>query len=255
MTDHHGPGLNDKKLAFTDRLMLRHIDGLTAVTEALRMRSMRLLSLPEERCIFAVNGIEIPPKHAPWTGRPAVVQIANLQRPKGHVTALRAAAIIRRRIGDLKWTCVGRLSDPPTEYLRQVRALIKDLDLTDCVTLTGLLTDIGPQLRQAHVGVLTSDSEGLPLSILEYMAAQLPVVMTDVGQGPAILKAAEAGTTAPPGDAETFAERVLELLTDSGGRRRKLGENGRDCVIKHYSIEAMAEQVHQLYTLLLASRN
>ncbi len=102
---------------------------------------------------------------------------------------------------------------------------------------------------------MTSDADGLSLSILEYMAARLLVVRTDVGQGPAILRAAEAGTTAPPGDAETFADRVLELMTDSVGTRRKLGENGRDCVIKHFSLESMAEQMHQLYTPLLASRN
>jgi len=253
VTDQDGPGLHNKKQAFLDRLILRNVDGLVTVTEALRDRAKRLLHLDDSNCIYVINGVDIPPTHKAWEGRPTVVQLANLHWPKDHVTAVRAAAILSKQIDGLRWVCAGRVAEPATDYVREVRDLIGSMGLSETMVLAGEVSDIKALLKEAHVGVLTSEFEALPLSVLEYMAARLPVVMTDVGQGPTIVRSAEAGKIAPAGDAERVAEALRGVLVDPRGAQQ-MGANGRAYVVEHCSVGAMTQQVHNLYLRLFESR-
>ena len=108
-------------------------------------------------------------------------------------------------------------------------------------------------LRQAHVGVLSSDLEGLPLAILEYMSESLPVAATQVGQVPAILSASGGGVVVSTGDPAALAEEVVRLLR-SETLRQELGAAGRRHVVEKFSVEAMLLQVRELYTELFAER-
>ena len=250
--DHHGPALGDWKMGLYDWLMLRHVDAYIAVTKELRARAARLLALPEDRCLFLPNGVEIPPPSPPWRGRPTVIQVANLRPPKGHATAMCAAARLRESLPDLRWVCVGKIPEGPSDYLKEVQGLMDSLKLSGCVEILGARKDVPALLRQAHVGVLTSDVEGLPMAILEYLAEQLPVVMTDVGQGPAILRDARAGLVVPPADPDRFAEALREIWRDPDEARR-MGERGRAYVAAHCGMDAMVERVRSVYESLLAT--
>jgi glycosyltransferase involved in cell wall biosynthesis len=167
---------------------------------------------------------------------------------------MRAAALLRQSIPALKWICVGKISNPADGYVNELRELIKELRLTSCVKFTGELDDVRAVLRKAHVGVLTSDSEGLPVALLEYMAEQLPVVVTDVGQCSALVSEAESGSVVPPSDPAQCAKAILDILKNPVSAR-KMGENGRNYVGRHFSIEAMVQRVDKLYTDLLARRD
>lgn len=251
--DHHGPALYDKKLGLYDWLFLRNVDAYIAVTEELRQRASRLLKLPEDQCLFLPNGIDIFEPHEPWQGRPTVVHVANFIWPKNHALSVRVAAIVRKQIPDLHWICVGRIFEPIDDYTKEVLQLIDSLDLSDCVTLTGVRNDVRELLRESNIGVLTSDSEGFPISVLEYMAEQLPVVVTSVGQCPSLITDAHAGATASPGDAEKFAENVIHLLHNPQ-HCQELGTHGRQYVIKHYSVDEMVRQVRLLYSKLMSEK-
>jgi glycosyltransferase involved in cell wall biosynthesis len=252
--DHHGPALHDRKMSFYDWIFLRGVDAYIAVTEELQKRAVKLLNFSEERCLFIPNGIEIFDRHDYWGGRPTVIQVANLKWPKNHVLAMHVAAIVRKSIPNLNWICVGRIADPPDNYIKDVRQLISSLDLATSVTLLGARSDVRALLRQANVGVLTSDSEGLPISLLEYMAEQLPVVVTSVGQCPAIVREFQSGIIVPPGNAGEFAKSLVELLRDSV-RARELGNNGRACVAKYFSVEVMTQKIISLYNTLLDTKS
>lgn len=248
--DHDGPALGNRKLTLYDWLMLRSADGYIAVSRALRQRAAKLLKLSEERCVYVCNGIDVPPPRDPWQGRPTVIQVANIHWPKGHSTAVRAAAIVRQRFPDLQWICVGRVGDPSSSYVRDVQELVDSLDLSGCVKLIGESLQVNSLLREAHVGVLTSDAEGLPLSLLEYMAGQLPVVTTEVGEGPTIVREAQAGIVVPPGDPQAVAEGISTLLADPADAQL-MGRRGHAHVVSHFSIDNMARQVDSLYRRLL----
>jgi len=248
--DHAGPRVGSRKLMVLDRLFLRHIDGCIAVSEPLYERARRLFPLPADRCVLIRNGVQVFAEHHPWQGRPTVVQVANIREAKNHLLAVRTAAALRKRIPDLSWVCVGATHEP---YASQVRALIGELGLSGCVEIRGECSDVRSVLRQAHVGVLTSSAEGLPMAVLEYMAEQLPVVMTDVGHGPTMLREAQAGIVVPPDSSEQLTEALTEVFADPD-RARRMGRNGRALVMAKYSVDAMVQQVHSLYRLLLASR-
>jgi glycosyltransferase involved in cell wall biosynthesis len=251
---HHGPALENKKLHLYDRLFLGNAEAHIAVTEELRKRAIKLFSLPGDRCVFIPNGVDLQPPQPPWLGEPTVIQVASFRSPKSHSTALRAAALVRKSVPDLRWICVGKISDQPDDYIMEVRELIKELGLTSCVKLTGELDDVRAVLRKAHVGVLTSDSEGLPVALLEYMAEQLPVVVTDVGQCGAIVRESGSGKVVPPADPARLANAIYEIFNNLEGAR-KMGENGRSYVDRHFSVEAMVQRIDQLYVDLLEKRD
>ena len=249
--DHSGGGATSRKLAFLDWLLLRHVDLHLSVSEGLHERAQSLLGLPEDRCLYLRNGVEVHAAGPRWAGPPTVVQVATVRPVKDHETAVRAAAILRRSWPDLSWVAAGALPDPA--YAKQVRDLAEGLGMAEAFHLLGARKDVRPLLRQAHVGVLTSVAEGLPLSVLEYMAEGLPVVMTDVGQGPALVRGAEAGLVVPPRDPEALAEAVAGLLADPD-RRRAMGENGRRLVAAEYSVDTMVDRVAALYEERLRAR-
>ena len=98
---------------------------------------------------------------------------------------------------------------PSTEHWSTQSNLQDALELEGCVELAGGCSDVRERLREANVGVLTSDTEGLPVSILEYMAESLPVVMTDVGQAPHLLKESQVGIVVPPVFGSSLASFIV----------------------------------------------
>jgi len=251
--DHSGPGLHSRKQAILDRLLLSSVDAYISVSHELHERASRLLPLPADRCVFIRNGVHVPAEKPPFEGSPTVVQVANLHNVKDHLTAARAANLLRQSLPELRWRCIGRIPDPPTTYVEQLRKLVASLGLDDCFELLGERTDVEDLLAEAHVGVLTSYAEGLPLSLLEYMACGLPVVMTDTGQGPQIVRQADAGTVVPVGQPEKVAQALLDILS-APDKARKLGENGRRHVIEHFSTDKMVQEVHAFYQRIIEDR-
>ena len=232
-----------------DRVVLGSLDAVFTVTEPVRERFARLLGLGADRALRLPNGVALGPEGTPWTGRPTVIQVANFHVAKAHDTAFRSAALLREHIPDLHWVCVGDLEEN-LEYTGRMRELFDALELEGCVELVGGCSDVRERLREANVGVLTSDTEGLPVSILEYMAESLPVVMTDVGQAPRLLEESQAGIVVPPQDPESFRDALAGLLGDPS-EAATLGQRGREYVGRSFSDEVMIDSVRALYRDLL----
>lgn len=235
-----------------DRIVLRGLDAVVAVAEPVRDRFGEVLRLPRDRCVWLPNGVEVEPPREPFQGRPTVVQVANFKDPKAHDIALRAAARLRTAVPELRWVCVGA-QDEDLAYTRRVLSLHRELGLEGCVEMPGGSHDVRKYLREAHVGVLTSDEEGLPLSVLEYMAECLPVTMTRVGQAPVLLDECGGGRTVAPRDPDALAE-ALQGYLDHPEEARRAGLAGRAMVAEKFSREVMVEGVRSLYEELLRER-
>jgi len=107
-------------------------------------------------------------------------------------------------------------------------------------------------LRGCDVGVLSSVSEGLPLALLEYGMAKLPVVATRVGQCAEVLDEGRAGLLVPPGSPAELAEALVKLLGD-GSQRREMGEKLCSRVREHYGPDKVVSQICRVYDLVLAN--
>jgi glycosyltransferase involved in cell wall biosynthesis len=94
--------------------------------------------------------------------------------------------------------------------------------------------------------VLSSNSEGTSMSVLEAMASGVPVVATAVGGTPALVEGGRSGVLVPPGDEAALAGAIGTLL-DDGDRRRALSVRGRERVVRDYSEQTMCERYLALY--------
>jgi glycosyltransferase involved in cell wall biosynthesis len=120
------------------------------------------------------------------------------------------------------------------------------------ISILGQRRDISALLHVCDIGVLSSRTEGLPVSLLEYGMAGLPVVATQVGECEEVLDRGGAGLLVPPQSPRDLAEALLSLL-DSRERRALLGERFLHRVQKLYSTKAIIERVCLVYTQVLES--
>lgn len=176
-----------------------------------------------------------------------VTIVANLRHEvKDIPTFLRAAARVRAQVPEAAFVVAGE--GELTEIMRELAARS---GLRDSIFFMGRCTHIAELLAVSDVCVLSSKAEGFSNSILEYMAAARPVVVTDVGGAREAVTEGETGYLVRPGDDETMAARVAELLRDPV-RARKMGEAGRDVIERKFSCEAQLEATLSLYGTLLA---
>jgi glycosyltransferase involved in cell wall biosynthesis len=99
------------------------------------------------------------------------------------------------------------------------------------------------ELKNSNLFVLSSLSEGLPLAILEAMAARLPIVATDVGDCRELIEKSEAGIIVKPGNAEALAEAIEAVYKNPGS----MGQKGYAFVRKNYSWEKVADKIYAQY--------
>jgi glycosyltransferase involved in cell wall biosynthesis len=136
------------------------------------------------------------------------------------------------------------------EYAQHVRHLIRAENLEGHVSLLGARQDVERILRSCDVGVLSSASEGLPLSLLEYGMAGLAAVATRIGQCPEVLEEGASGLLVPPGDPQQLAAAILSLLR-SPDRRAELACRFQIRVAQAYSAGAAMDRICKIYQGLL----
>ncbi len=177
-----------------------------------------------------------------------IVQVARLDYLKDHATAIRTLARVAARTGRARLVLVGEGPEGPS-----VRALVGQLGLEDNVRFLGLRQDVARLLPAADLFLLTSVSEGIPLTLIEAMCAGLPVVCTRVGGTGEVVLDGQTGFLAPARDDAALAEAVLRLGSDADLRRR-LGEEGRQRARALFSEAHMAERYLGLYDEMLRGR-
>jgi glycosyltransferase involved in cell wall biosynthesis len=190
--------------------------------------------------------------------------LSRLQKIKGVAYFLEAAARVGARVPEAHFLLVGDAfirPDPKGEDLRAVdessRARIRDtaakLGIGDRLHLTGVRKDVPAVLAASAVSVLPSLSEGTSNTLLESMAAGVPVVATAVGGTPEVIEHGINGLLVAPRDAGALADAICELLLDRSLAQR-IGAEGRRTVVSHYSMERMVRETADLYANLLDRR-
>ena len=141
-----------------------------------------------------------------------MVCVANIREQKDHPNLLNACFLLKEKNVDFKLLLAGSLED--INWVEKIEKLIIELNLSDNVVLLGPVSDISEILSNADIGILSSVSEGLPVSLLEYGLAELPVVCTDVGQCREVLGNGEYGWIVPVKSPVELATAIIEALED-----------------------------------------
>ena len=173
--------------------------------------------------------------------------VANLRNPvKDHPMFLRAAALVRAAVPEAGFAIAGE-----GELMESLRELSAQLGIQDDVFFLGRCDRVADLLFASEIGVLSSKAEGFANAILEYMAAGLPVVATDVGGAREAITEGKTGFTVASGAHAKMAERIIELLNDPK-RARAMGERGRLVAAEKFSCDRHLQNTLVLYDELLA---
>ena len=176
-----------------------------------------------------------------------VTIVANVQhRVKDHPTFLRAAARVHAAVPEAAFVIAGE-----GKLMESLHELAAQLGLEREVSFTGRCEKVAELLSISEVCVLSSKAEGFSNSILEYMAAGRPVVVTDVGGAREAVVDGETGYVVSAGDDEAMAARIIELLREPE-RARAMGQRGKSIVEEKFSCQAQLERTLALYDRLLA---
>ncbi len=168
--------------------------------------------------------------------RIVVSMVAGFRRQKDHATLLRAMALVPAGV-ELWLAGEG-------ETMAEMQALAQELGVMDRVKFLGRCEDIPAILRQSDIAVLSSHYEGQPMSLIEAMAAGLPVVASDVAGIHETV--GDAGILVPHGDAEALAKAIRRLAEDEG-LRKELSERSLR-MAADFSIDAAVAGYLDVYT-------
>ncbi len=260
LTEHgrHYPDLvSPARRAFNRLILDRLADEVNACVGFSGRALSRIDGFRGNRIEIIDNGIEVE-RYGPATNRtelrtrfgldPArklIVHVARHHPVKDQPTLLRGFALAARDLPDVDLLLVG---DGPLRG--ELEALAKALGIADRVKFLGIRPDIPDVLAAADVFALTSVSEAASLTLLEAMATGLPVVVTDVGGNPDLVRAGIDGLLFPRGDAAGCAAAFRRLFTEPG-LAEKLGANGRQRAREEYRLEQTIERYFGLYYKLM----
>jgi glycosyltransferase involved in cell wall biosynthesis len=239
------------------RLIAPGSDAVIACSQEDRRRMIERQGMAPAKVRFVPNGIA---GRAPTAGRdvraelgiaadaPVVGSVAALRAEKRFDVLLRAAAELAPRWPGLRVVIVGEGAERSG-----LEGLAVELGLGDTLLMLGARTDVPDVLEALDVAVVCSDNEGSPLSVMEYMAAGLPVVATAVGGLPQMIHDGVHGVLVPRREPSALAGAIGALLADPR-RRRQLGAAGRERRRTEFDLGVLVARIEELYEELYAAR-
>lgn len=240
-----------------DRLALRRFDHVVVVSPQLRGRLLES-GLSPERVSLIESGVTIQPgdpdqaSRLRWDlglaqGEKLLVRVGRLARIKGNEVLIRALAKVAPQV-PVRLVFVGD-GEERANLSQEARAQ----GVEGRVVFAGFRTDVVTFLQAADVCVLSSYEEGLPVVMLEAMAAGVPIVSTAVGAIPTVLRAGDSAWLVPPGDAGALAAALVEALT-SPEKARRLAFEAYRLYKERYSRESMGHRYLKMYERVVSQR-
>jgi glycosyltransferase involved in cell wall biosynthesis len=159
-----------------------------------------------------------------------LISVANLKSPKNHISLLIAFKLVLEKYPNSNLYLIGK--NYRDEYEKKIRSYIDANKMNDKVILTGELFNVNQYLEKAHLAILSSTYEGLPMVLLEYGMAALPVVSTNVGECSTILR--KNGKIVEVNQPEALADSIICYL-ENDEQRQKDALNFHKYIVKNYS--------------------
>jgi glycosyltransferase involved in cell wall biosynthesis len=258
----HATGLFGRRRNFrlTDRWLLEFTDRVVALSRAHAAYLVENEGVTPGSIAVIENGIPVE-DYAPMSEHEraelerelglgprdrVVTMVAALRPEKAHEVFLEAARLLVASHRDLKFLIVG---DGPRRG--ELGALCSRLGLDEYVRFLGVRDDVARLLQVARVLALPSHPavETLPLSVLEAMAAGVPVVATRVGSLPEVIEPGRTGVLIEPGDPRALAAAIAGVVDDPD-RSRGMAEAAREVVASRYAVGPMVDKYAALFRSL-----
>ncbi len=183
------------------------------------------------------------------TGGRVVGMVARMFSAKRHDIFLQAAAMVNRVVPDTRFVLLG-----DGALRSHLEKLSQELGLASKAIFFGEQRDVVPYLSTFDIFVLSSDTEGLSLSICEAMALGKPVVATDVGGNRELVEEGKTGFLVSPGNPEALSEAIIRLIRDPD-IAQSMGQRGKEKIAKQLSLERYLDEYQSLYEETLMRKN
>ncbi|MBI5353867.1 MAG: glycosyltransferase [Chloroflexi bacterium] len=233
-------------------------DRVIAVSDEVSDYQIQYTGISPEKIITIENGVDVKrfvdqednaralrDEFKIDSSAPLIGIIGRLSPQKDHVNFLNAAVQVKAQLPDARFLVVG---DGPLREELMTQA--QSLGLGSSIIFCGLRQDIPAILSALDVLVIASKWEGLPVTLLEGMAARCPIVSTSVGGVPSVVTNDVSALLVPPEDAPALAKACLKILQDKK-LAHELSSTSFDVVKNNFSLDAMIGRTLDLYQQLL----
>lgn len=231
-----------------NRILTRITDGFIAVARQHAQYQVEQEKFPEEKVFLIPNGIDTDQfvfdaeSRAEWRSRwdisanaPVVGIVAAIRPEKNHDLFLESARLVALEIPESRFVIAG---DGPDR--KRLENLAIEKGIGDQVKFVGSTQDVRGVLSMMDLFALTSHNEASPVSIMEALSCERPVVATDVGSINESVLDGKNGYLVPADNPDPMAKRWIEILRDPE-RRQRMGTAGRDHIIRNSSLESMTD--------------
>lgn len=253
------PGLFSRAVNVCSERLTRGFTAHFIAVSGFLAAALEKEGVPRERITVIRNGMEVtlPDREEPVTLRerfglpedaPLVAAVGRLHRVKGHRHFVMAAAQVLARHPEARFLIIGAGPERPA-----LEKQVGDLGLRGKVIVTGFIKDVLRYYREFAVLVLPSLAEGFGLVILEAFLCGTPVVATQVGGVPEVVRDGETGLLVPPADAAALAAAIDRVLEDPAAARA-MAARGRDFVRQNFTADRMAAATVAVYRNVLEGK-
>jgi len=240
------------------RLMRRWSSAMVAVSHDAARTLSGAVGVPPSEIAVIHNGVDVSrfpqapagPRPPDLPPAPMIATVGRVCEIKGQEYLIRALPRLRDLVGPVSVAIFGENTEPTFSRLQELAA---ELEVSDRVYFAGLRDDIAGLLPWADVFALPSLSEGISNALLEAMAAGRPIVATDVGGNPELIRDCENGLLVPAADPEALARAIARLIADPSFAA-ELAATARKRAQEDFSIEAMVQRHEELYEQALRPR-
>ena len=245
-----------KKHLMYNRLLYRRLDGFINIAQHLTREYCSRFDLSHTKVETIHNSVD--PGKAPSVPTkplrdqlgvadnvPLIGNISALRPQKDHQTLIRAMKKVCDKIPEAILAIAGE-----GESQVELKALVEKLGLSQNVKFLGFRSDVDGLLGQFDIFVLSSLYEGLPLCILEAMAAGRPIVATDADGTNEVVRNGETGLLVPLKEPELFADAILTIL-ENPEHAKEMGAIAKKLVEDEHNMDKMIDQYELFYQELL----
>lgn len=250
-TEHEYYSLMNDKVSFRLKNISRFCNYVTGVNDETCSFLKNEVGIPEKKVFTIVNGIDLNRFNNSSIARSdlglrsedfVIAVVARLHPVKDHPTLLRAFRLLLNECPRAKLLIVGDGDERQPLHL-----LVEQLCLAEHVNFLGIRHDIPEILSCVDLVALTSVEEGLPMCILEAMAAGKSVVATNVGGIPSVINDGENGFLVPVGDVNLLFQALLKIHNNKDIAQR-MGHVGKRMIENRYNLSRSVEKYINLYS-------
>ena len=239
-----GPPLN-KIVELKYALAACFCDWVVGICEATTSNVKSIRSAPASKIVRVYNGASalarVPKEQCPPKNGFTLIYVGRLEPVKNHSLLLNSFRAALSSMPDLRLWMVGDGSER-----KPLEALAVQLDIAAQVTFWGQQLDVAPFFSAADAFIMSSRSEGLPMSLLQAFSLGLPAIVTDVGGMAEVVRLANAGCAVPPAYPTEMAAAILRLA-GTPSERAQFSRNAEAAFHSYFTLEAMADAYMHLY--------